>query len=53
MSGYDIIGDVHGCADMLEGLLQGLGYEERSGAYTYVASDDERQAIFVGDLVDR
>ena len=53
MSGYDIIGDVHGCAEMLEGLLQGLGYEERSGAYTYVASDDERQAIFVGDLVDR
>ena len=35
MSGYDVIGDVHGCADKLEGLLGALGYEERKGAYRY------------------
>ena len=29
MTGYDIIGDVHGCADELETLLARLGYEVR------------------------
>jgi|HubBroStandDraft_5_1064220.scaffolds.fasta_scaffold1862931_2 hypothetical protein len=24
VSGFDVIGDVHGCADMLEGLLDEL-----------------------------
>ena len=33
MRGFDVIGDVHGCADKLEGLLQELGYEESDGAY--------------------
>ncbi len=49
MSGYDIIGDVHGCADKLEGLLLKLRYEKRDGVYRH----PERQAIFVGDLIDR
>ncbi len=48
--GFDIIGDVHGCASLLTDLLQRLGYrDEGSGAYRH----PERQAIFVGDLVDR
>ncbi len=49
MQAYDIIGDVHGCADKLEGLLGKLGFEERAGVYRH----PERQAIFVGDLIDR
>ncbi|BAN04412.1 metallophosphoesterase [Ilumatobacter coccineus] len=49
MTGYDIIGDVHGCADKLETLLKQLGYENRNGAYRHA----ERQAVFVGDLIDR
>ena len=53
MSGFDVIGDVHGCADMLEGLLRDLGYIESGGAYRHTESGGERQAIFVGDLVDR
>jgi hypothetical protein len=49
MNGYDIIGDVHGCASKLRGLLEVLGYREHRGAYRH----SERQAIFVGDLIDR
>ncbi|KMO84152.1 hypothetical protein [Mycolicibacterium chubuense] len=29
-NGYDIIGDIHGCADQLEALLSAMGYH-RSG----------------------
>lgn len=50
MTGYDIIGDVHGCADKLTALLKKLGYVDRDGAYRH---DDQRQVIFVGDLIDR
>lgn len=46
---YDIIGDIHGHADRLEALLHKLGYSHRAG----VRRHPERQAIFVGDLVDR
>src|ERR1035437_797422 len=53
MNGYDIIGDVHGCADKLEGLLQKLGYKQKDGVYRYSGADGDRQAIFVGDLIDR
>ena len=53
MNGYDMIGDIHGCAEKLEGLLRKLGYEEKGGAYRYSGSDEEREAIFVGDLIDR
>jgi protein phosphatase len=58
---FDIIGDVHGCADELESLLTSLGYRIiipfagdmafRCGP-TY-AHPDGRKAVFVGDLVDR
>jgi hypothetical protein len=47
--GYDIIGDVHGCADELEELLGNLGYSFVSGVYWHA----DRTVIFVGDLIDR
>ncbi len=53
MKGYDIIGDVHGRADKLEVLLCVLGYEEHNGSYRYAGPERERQAVFVGDLIDR
>lgn len=46
---YDIIGDIHGQADKLEVLLRKLDYRDRAGAWRH----RERQAIFVGDFVDR
>lgn len=46
---YDVIGDVHGHADELESLLQHLGYEQKAGVYRH----PDRQAIFLGDFVDR
>lgn len=49
---FDIIGDVHGCADELVSLLTEMGYEvasDRAGA----AHPDGRRAVFLGDLVDR
>jgi protein phosphatase len=48
---FDIIGDVHGCCDELEQLLQQLGYERNDGGPW--AHPGGRKAIFVGDLVDR
>ena len=47
--GYDVIGDVHGHADKLVALLTVMGYEDRDGCWRHPT----RQAIFVGDLVDR
>lgn len=47
---YDIIGDIHGYADKLQALLANLGYENRSGLWVPPAG---RQAIFLGDLIDR
>jgi hypothetical protein len=49
--GYDVIGDVHGCAEKLEVLLDELGYSinESCGAYRHGV----RRAVFVGDLIDR
>lgn len=49
MSGFDLIGDVHGCCDSLEALLNTLGYRKRDGVYQH----DNRKVIFLGDLVDR
>ncbi|MFE6822866.1 polynucleotide kinase-phosphatase [Streptomyces sp. NPDC057690] len=43
---FDIIGDIHGCALELDGLLGKLGYVD--GVHP-----EGRQAVFVGDLVDR
>jgi hypothetical protein len=49
MSGCDIIGVVHGSTDKLGGLLEILGYRLDSDSYRHPT----RQAIFVGDLIDR
>lgn len=49
--GYDIIGDVHGCADQLEGLLTAMDYRRSGTGGEY--RHERRQAIFVGDLIDR
>ena len=38
-AGYDIIGDIHGCAEPLEGLLEALGYEVVDGCSEYAAVD--------------
>lgn len=48
---FDIIGDVHGCCNELESLLQQLGYT-RNGSESW-GHPSGRKAIFVGDLVDR
>ena len=51
---FDIVGDVHGCADELVELLEKLGYEVRNGEGEFEVTPPEgRQAIFLGDLVDR
>jgi hypothetical protein len=46
---YDVIGDIHGQAAKLHALLRHMGYVSRDGAYRH----PERQAVFVGDLIDR
>jgi hypothetical protein len=51
MRGYDIIGDVHGMATLLEERLHSLDY--RVDPDTGVYAHPERTAVFVGDLVDR
>ena len=50
LTGYDIIGDVHGYHDVLEGLLRKMGYICEDGVYRHPGG---RKAVFVGDLVDR
>lgn len=55
---FDIIGDIHGCCDELEQLLETLGYlvnfegagDDRTVSVT---APEGRRAVFVGDLVDR
>jgi protein phosphatase len=57
---FDIIGDLHGCCDELEQLLQVLGYKKQEtktadplwGNQVYVHPDG-RKAVFLGDIVDR
>lgn len=46
---YDIIGDVHGQADMLSQLLKRIGYTSKNG----ICSHPERKAVFVGDFINR
>lgn len=48
---FDIIGDIHGCYDELEALLQKLGYE--ASTQNYYFHPQGRKAVFLGDLVDR
>jgi len=55
---FDVIGDVHGCADELIALLGELGYAVRlegSGddRRATTTAPKGRRAFFVGDLVDR
>jgi protein phosphatase len=51
---FDIVGDVHGCFDEMNTLLQQLGYTvESEGAEYRVVPPDGRRVVFVGDLVDR
>lgn len=47
--GYDLIGDIHGCSQTLQRLLEQLGYRKRAGVYQH----PNRQVIFLGDVVDR
>lgn len=46
---HDLIGDIHGHADALQGLLKKLGYARQKGVYKH----PDRQAIFLGDFIDR
>ena len=46
---YDIIGDVHGHATELKGLLRKMDYDEVEGVWKHPT----RIAIFVGDYIDR
>ncbi len=48
---FDLIGDVHGCADELEELLDLLGYT--AGENGMRRHPQRRKAVFLGDLVDR
>ena len=51
---FDIIGDVHGCFDELQELMNTLGYSiEKNGDRYRVSAPAGRKAIFLGDLVDR
>jgi protein phosphatase len=51
---FDIIGDVHGCAEELRQLLAELGYVISGTAEApAVEHPDGRKAVFLGDLVDR
>lgn len=47
---FDIIGDIHGCCDELEMLLDKLGYTRRDNVYSHPGG---RMAVFTGDLGDR
>lgn len=48
--GFDIIGDIHGCAYELESLLSDLGYRETGAAFS---NPEGRKAVFLGDYIDR
>lgn len=51
---FDIIGDVHGCADELQELLGALGYElSWNGREVAITAPATRKLVFAGDLCDR
>jgi hypothetical protein len=47
---YDIIGDIHGQAGILESLLRNLGYNNAGDTWIHPGG---RKVIFVGDFIDR
>ncbi len=47
---YDMIGDIHGHADKLVGLLNKLGYTHDGTSYV---APEGHQAVFMGDFIDR
>lgn len=49
LRGYDLIGDVHGCAHTLERLLDSLGYRQHGGVWQH----PRRMVLFLGDIIDR
>lgn len=48
--GFDLIGDIHGYAYELKGLLGTLGYMEEKGTYRH---PEGRKVIFLGDYIDK
>ena len=46
----DVIGDIHGYADKLVGLLKQLGYVHNG---QYFVPPEGHRALFIGDLMDR
>lgn len=48
---FDIIGDIHGCREELDALLDKLGYERDEQAGRRHPAG--RRVVFLGDLVDR
>ena len=50
MTAYEVIGDVHGHFDKLAALFDKMGYARQGGSFVPPSG---RQAIFVGDLIDR
>ncbi len=46
---YDIIGDVHGHAQLLKKMLLELGYKKTTSGYVH----PDRKAVFVGDFINR
>jgi polynucleotide kinase-phosphatase len=51
---FDIIGDIHGCFNELQTLLERLGYAvSKADSGFAVLPPAGRKAVFLGDLVDR
>ena len=50
MNYYDLIGDVHGYADLLDSLVEKMGYSRKGKGYEHPKG---RRLIFVGDLINR
>ena len=57
---FDIVGDLHGCCDELETLLQNLGYqsvqresEDPAWGNRSYRHPEGRKAVFLGDMADR
>ena len=47
--GFDVIGDIHGCAQTLSRLLERMDYRYENGCWRH----SSRIAVFVGDIIDR